>query len=118
MFQSKTQRDGNLTVIRTLIRLEDSATWHFEYTPQLNLFDYHNSGKPKAEIDIVCCIDGNLVIGEAKHDSTAFFVDKMKSLKSLVEVAKQIRPNKLVLSCYIDSNNKLHNAKQSLLHFF
>lgn len=118
MFQSKTQRDGNLTVIRTLIRLQNAATWCFDYSPQLNLFLYHNSGKPEAELDIVCTVDGELVIGEAKHNSSAFFVDKMKSLKSLVEVAKLIRPDKIVLSCYIDSNNKLNNAKQSLLHYF
>lgn len=117
MFQSKTQRDGNLTVIRTLIRIQKASAWCFDYTPQLNLFLYENTGKPDAELDIVCTADGKIIIGEAKHDSSAFFIDKMKSLKSLVEVAKLIRPDKIVLSCYVDTNNKLNNAKQSVSYF-
>jgi len=121
IFQSKTQRDGNLTVIRTLIRLKDRANFAFEYTPQLNLFAHSSAtvNKPLAELDICCMIDGKLVIGEAKHESNAFFWDGSKSLKSLEKVAREIRPDKIVLSCYVDTNGtKLDNAKKSLIHYF
>lgn len=118
IFQSKTQRDGNLTVIRTLISLHSRARNSFDYTPQLNLYNDYHSNKPYSEIDIVCIADGDLIIGEAKHNSTGFFEDKMKSLHSLVEISKAIRPDKVVLTCYEDSNDKLAKAKQGLIHLF
>jgi len=90
----------------------------FAYSPQINLYDNHHSNKPCAEIDTVCLSDGQLIIGEAKHNSAAFSVDSNKSLKSLVEVAKVIRPDKIILSCYEDSNGKLEKAKKGLLHIF
>jgi len=66
IFQSKTQRDGNLTVIRTLISLGSKRSYYsFNYNSQLNLYDNHHSKKPANEIDIVSLVDGKLVIGEA-----------------------------------------------------
>jgi hypothetical protein len=118
IFQSKKQRDGNLTVIRTLINLHEKARNSFDYTPQLNLYIDDHSNKPFSDLDIVCVADGSLILGEAKHNSSGFFVDKMKSLHSLVAISKAIRPDKIVLTCYEDSNGKLEKAKQSLIHLF
>jgi hypothetical protein len=118
IFQSKTSRDGNLTVIRTLVSMYSKSRQSFEYSPQINLFDNHHSNKPCSEIDIVCLSDGQFIIGEAKHNSTAFSADSNKSLKSLVEIAKAIYPDKIILSCYEDQNGKLEKAKKGLLHIF
>ena len=118
IFQSKISRDGNLTVIRTLASVEDSSRQSFEYCPQINLYDNLESRKPCSEIDIICLSDGKLIIGEAKHNSSAFFENNNKALKSLVDLAKEIYPDKLVLSCYEDHKGKLDKAKNGLQHIF
>jgi predicted transposase YbfD/YdcC len=119
IFQSKTQRDGNLTVIRTLISLNLRRGYHsFEYSPQINLYDDHHSKKPANEIDIVALVDGKLVVGEAKHDSKEFSSNSHKSLNSLIEVCDAIFPDKVILSCYKDEHSRLDNAKKYLEHHF
>jgi hypothetical protein len=118
IYQTKTNRDGNLTVIRTLVSLKKRSNQSFQYSPQVNLYDNHHSNKPCSEIDIICLSDGKLIIGEAKHNSAAFSIESNKSLKSLVEVAKAIYPDKIILSCYENSNTKLEKAKQGLIHIF
>lgn len=118
IFQSKNARDGNLTVIRTLVSIHRNSHQSFQYSPQINLYDNHHTNDPCAEIDIVCLSDGQLIIGEAKHDSKAFSAHKNKALHSLVEVAKAIRPDKIILSCYEDPNGKLEKAKKGLVYIF
>jgi hypothetical protein len=119
--------DGNLTVIRTLVSMYRKSLYSFDYSPQINLFSNH-SNKPCTDIDIVCLTDGELIIGEAKHTSAAFSADNNKSLKSLAEIAKAIRPDKIILSCYDNpkgrlskgklDDGKLEKAKQGLIHIF
>ena len=118
IFQSKNDRNGNLTVIRTLAALHDRSSSSFEFSPQLNLYDQTFSNKPAAEVDIICISDGQLIIGEAKHNSSLFASDSNKSLKSIVELAKIIRPDKIILSCYEDKGGKLEYAKSRLVGFF
>lgn len=118
IFQSKTHRDGNLTVIRTLASIYNRSRHSFGYSPQLNIFTDIHSGKPSNELDIVCSSDGKFIIGEAKHNSKGFFEERMKSLKSLVEISKIIYPDKIILACYDDEHEKLDKAKQGLLHLF
>ena len=118
IFQSKTSRDGNLTVIRTLASIQDSSRLSFEYSPQLNLYDNLKTRRPCSEMDIVCLSDGKFIIGEAKHNSLAFSENNNKALKSLVELAKEIYPDKIVLSCYEDHKGKLEKAKKGLQHIF
>lgn len=117
IFQSSGARDGNLTVIRTLVSMQRRSLNSFSYNPQLNLYDNQHTNKPCAEIDIICLADGQLVIGEAKHSSPAFFDKNSKgsnSLDSLVEVSKAILPDKIILTCYKDHNTKLEKAKKYL----
>jgi hypothetical protein len=118
IYQSKENRDGNLTVIRTLVSMNRRSNQSFAYSPQINLYDDHYSNKPCAEIDVVCLSNGELIIGEAKHNSSAFSAESNKSLKSLVEIAKAIRPDVVLLSCYEDPNGKLEKAKKGLMHIF
>lgn len=118
IYQSKTSRDGNLTVIRTLVSIQNKSRQAFEFSPQVNLYNNLTTKKPYSEVDVVCLSDGELIIGEAKHNSSAFFEDSNRSLKSLVELAKEIYPDKIILSCYEDHNGKLEKAKKGLLHIF
>ncbi|WP_439185799.1 hypothetical protein [Carboxylicivirga taeanensis] len=115
IFQSKTSRDGNLTVIRTLASIQSNSRLSFEYSPQINLYSSLKSRKPCSEIDIVCLSDGKLIIGEAKHKSTGFFEKNSKgenSLDTLVELAQIIKPDTIILSCYEDIHTKLEKAKK------
>jgi hypothetical protein len=118
-YSSSTQPDGNLTVIKTLTRLCDAGrATSFEFSPQLNLFDDYDAEKPAAEIDILVLVNGHFIIGEAKHNSSAFSQDKHKSLNSLIDVAKAIRPDKVILTCMVDHHDKLQRAKEYLAHHF
>jgi len=117
IFQSPKSRDGNLTVIRTLALICDQSRRSFEYAPQINLFDNMDTNKPCSDVDIICISDGKLIIGEAKHNSNEFSANSNKSLISLTELAKNIRPDIVVLSCYEDTKGKLEKAKQALLHY-
>ncbi len=117
IFHASSLRDGNLTVVRTLVSMYKISHQSFYYSPQLNLYDSYHSNKPCAEIDIICLSEGKLIIGEAKHTSPGFFEKNSKgenSLDNLIEVAKAIRPDKIILSCYEDHNNKLEKAKKYL----
>lgn len=118
IYQTTTHRDGNLTVIRTLSHISTNSLKSFDFSPQINIYDNPHSNKPCSELDIVCVSDGKLIIGEAKHDSSSFKAEKNKSLISLVEIAKILRPDKIILSCYEDHSNRLENAKKSLEHIF
>jgi hypothetical protein len=116
IFQSRTQRDGNLTVIQTLARLSERSHGAFQYSPQLNLYSDPRQRKVDADIDIVALPDGELVIGEAKYSSAEFSADKYKCLKSLIAIAEAIRPDRVILSCSVDQYDKLHRAEQFLRH--
>jgi len=118
IFQSKTSRDGNLTVIRTLVNIQNKSRLAFEYSPQVNLYDNFSSKKPCSEVDVACLSDGQFIIGEAKHNSSAFTADRNKSLRSLVELAKEVHPDKIILSCYEDHYGKLEKARKGILHEF
>jgi hypothetical protein len=117
IYQPNGSRDGNLTVIRTLVSMHSKSRQSFYYSPQLNLYDNPHSNHPCAEIDVVCLSKGHLIIGEAKHKSPGFFEKNSNgenSLDTLVEVAMAIRPDKITLSCYEDLNTKLDKAKKYL----
>jgi hypothetical protein len=118
IYQTKKDRDGNLTVIRTLSYLCNQSRISFEFNPQINLYNNLQSNKPESEIDIVCISDGEFVIGEAKHSSLLFSQEKYKSLNSLVDIARNIHPDKIILSCYEDHNNRLERAKKYIMHLF
>lgn len=118
IYQSSGLRDGNLTVIRTLVSMRMRSHQSFYYSPQLNFYNNYHKNDPCAELDIACLSEGQFLIGEAKYDSKAFLADSNKTLRSLAEVAKAIRPDKIILSCCEDSHSRLEKAKKSLIHIF
>ena len=121
IYRSKTERDGNLTVIRTLTSIAAQSRRSFQFSPQVNLFRSFIDRKPYTDIDLFCISDGKLIIGEAKHTSAAFFAknsDNLNSLQVLSEIAKIIRPDKILISCYEDAGNRLDNARRTLEGLF
>ncbi len=108
---------GNYTVLKTLIYLKNVSRVSFQYSPQLNIYDSYLANKPLTDIDIICESDGQLIIGEAKHDSKMLLDEKdKKSLNALLELAQVARPTKLIIACTIDSNAKLDRSKKYLEH--
>ena len=118
MFHPDGSRAGNLTVIKTIVSMYNGSGRSFFYSPQVNVYDDYHSNRPCCELDILCIADGKLVIGEAKHNSRGFFEKGGASLDSLVEISRIIRPDKVILTCYEDPNDKLSKAKQGLIHRF
>ncbi len=117
IFHSKNLRDGNLTVIRTLISLKNQSRIDFCYLPQIDILKNYRNSKPYTDLDIVCIVDGKLFIGEAKHTSTAFFEknsEKLTCLDTLAAIALEIFPDTIVLSCYENQYNKLEKAQENL----
>jgi hypothetical protein len=113
----KFKPDGNITVLKSIIRLNNSGRMSFEYSPQLNIYtDFQEGTKPITDIDIVGLPDGRLVFGEAKHSSGAFSEDGNKPLNNLIDTAKTILPDKIIISCTEDAHGRLENKKQYLIH--
>lgn len=98
--------DGNLTVIRTLVRLQGRSSESFEYSPQMNLYKTYSDTTPTGDLDIICLSKGQFIIGEAKTDSKAFNENGRKSLDSLVDAVKGLRPEQVVLACTVDTITK------------
>lgn len=109
--------DGNMTVIRTLLRLQARASESFEYSPQMNLHKSYNDVKPAGDLDIICLSKGRLFLGEAKHDSAAFKLEGRKSLNSLVEAVKALYPDQVVLSCTEDSTTSSQSNLNSAVEY-
>lgn len=121
IYRSKTEKDGNLTVIRTLASIAARSRRSFQFSPQINLYLSFSDRKPHTDIDIFCISDGKLIIGEAKHSSSAFFdknSDGLNSLQVMANISKIIRPDRLIISCYEDKANKLGNAHKTLEGLF
>ncbi|THD32251.1 MAG: hypothetical protein DI588_09165 [Flavobacterium johnsoniae] len=121
IYRSKTERDGNLTVIRTLASIAAKSRKSFQFSPQINLYVSFSDRKPHTDIDIFCISDGKLIIGEAKHSSSALFgknSDGLNSIQVMAKIARIIRPDKVLISCYEDSGNKLDNARKTLEGLF
>jgi hypothetical protein len=102
-----------------LFHLQPARAFINDFNTELtNLYDDWYYKKPVTDLDIVALVDGQFIIGEAKHNSNEFSADSHKSLKSLVDIANLVHPDKLLLSCYVDENNKLDKAKKFLEHHF
>ncbi|TCC92409.1 hypothetical protein EZ428_11865 [Pedobacter frigiditerrae] len=109
--------DGNLTAINTLLYLYNrSRAGNFEYLPQIDVYEDHKAGKPKTDLDVVSMVNGKLYIGECKHSSPLFFESSNKSLDNLLTLASTIKPDKIIISCTVDSHNKLDKAVKYLKH--
>lgn len=117
MFHTKDLRDGNLTVVRTLIWLKSESKIDFTYLPQVDIIKNYPNSKPYTDLDIVCIVDGKLFIGEAKHTSSAFFDKNSQNetcLDTLAAIAQEILPDTIVLSCYVNQSKRLENAQKTL----
>jgi len=108
--------DGNMTAIRTLLHLWNKAVNSFQYLPQIDIYDCTGSHKPMTDLDVVAISAGTFYIGECKHSSDLFFDSGNKSLLNLIEIAATTKPDKIILACSVDTNNKLDKAAKFIRH--
>ena len=113
----KIQPDGNLTVLRTLYVIKNYSRVSFDYSPQVNIFNGNNPIELVGDIDIAVLSDGKFIIGEAKHSSILFRKENKKSLHSLINLAKTLHPDKVILSCIEDNpSGRLEKDKDFVVH--
>jgi len=110
--------DGNMTVIRTLVRLNGRVSESFDYSPQMNLYKNYHDPEPHGDLDIICTLNGQLVLGEAKHDSKAFNEQGRKSLNTLADAVKVLRPDQVVLACTTDTATSSKSNLQNAVDYF
>lgn len=87
-----------LTVISALDALQDTAQTSFLFHPQTNLYrDYpENQGdRIDREVDLVCMLDGQLVIGEAKANVNLI---RPSDIADMATAAKEVGADVIVLA--------------------
>ena len=112
--KGKIHPDGNFAVFMTLYYLKGRSRSSFEYSSQLDIYSGTWPGTITGDLDILVQSDGKLIIGEVKHDSALFKNSSYKSIKSLADLAIKILPDEVVISCFVNKNEKLENAKKYL----
>jgi hypothetical protein len=108
--------DGNMTAIRTLLYIWNQAVNSFQFLPQIDILDCSGDPKPMTDLDIVAMSAGYFYIGECKHSSDLFYADGKKCLHNLIKIAETAKPDKIILACTEDVNNKLHNSAEFIRH--
>jgi hypothetical protein len=104
------QPDGNITVTRTLLSLQQKSSGNFQFLPPTDIFQNYHDPKPFTDIDIICLQNGKLIIGESKFNSEGFFSDSRKSLDNLLKIGESLKPNIIMVSCTVDAYDKLKKA--------
>jgi hypothetical protein len=89
---------GALSVLHALVSLATQASSFF-YSPSLELFRGGNR-RPWREIDLVCVVDGEFVVGEVKEGDFS-----KKDFEKLAEVAEVIRPDRAAMFIKLDRLN-------------
>lgn len=78
---------GTVPVILALRQLESWARTSFLYSPSLNLYDKTRKA-PVAEVDLVCLVDGEFVIGEVKQSVRRFGTSDFTRIAAVAELIK------------------------------
>ena len=86
-----------MSVLHALTVLLARARTFFTFSPSLDLYR-GNSADVWHEVDIVCVIDGELVVGEVKDGPVG-----RKAFDDLSEVAEAIRPQRAIIFLPLNS---------------
>jgi hypothetical protein len=95
---------GLVPVVLTLGWLEDQARESFLFSPPTKFHANRETNEALAELDIICIVDGELVIGEVKAKAEQFGRDEEHALE---EAARRIRPERVVISAVRGNLEKL-----------
>ena len=102
---------GLLALVWCLIRLERRARETFWFLGPRELFINHPDHDRRSadhEADLVCIIDGKVFLCEVKNSGRDIGVS------SLVDVAKRIRPDRVVLAVFDSETNRLRSKADEL----
>ncbi len=102
---------GLIPVILTLHRLRSLARISFLYMPGLAFYGHDDDVRPAAEVDIVCVMDAQLVVGEVKTSTDEFTCAELKKLATL---AQALRADVAVIGAYLDRNDQMRAKKAEL----
>lgn len=104
---------GLLALVWCLIRLERRARETFWFLGPRDLFiHYPDRGGtgPDSEVDLVCIVDGKVLLCEVKNS------DREIKIGPLVEVAKRMRPDRVVLAVFDLETSRLKSKADKLAH--
>lgn len=102
---STAYRNDIVPVALALNQLLRTASQSFMFTPSRELYLNNNDKNPFTDLDIICIVDGEFIIGEVKKSQSNF---KSGDFEKLVHIAKILKPDKVVLSALdITSENKV-----------
>ena len=97
--------------VLTLRLLQDRAKSSFFYVPELEIRTDATSPKPDYELDVICCVDGKIIIGECKRRNKAVTKADLNKYKNVADV---IRADKVVFSTIDNAwgNATIQNATE------
>jgi hypothetical protein len=105
---------GTLPVILALGALQDEARSSFVFSPQLELFlkrPQSRSTPSDRELDILCVVDGKIVLGEVKTSVTQ--IDRAE-IDALVAVATDLKPDIIILAALEGDELKLTKKQEEV----
>jgi hypothetical protein len=73
----------------------------FIYVPSINVFAQEDRNTPFSEVDMICVVDGKLVLGECKTTGSLSREDR-KQLARYQDLASKLKPDVLVFSTLAD----------------
>ncbi len=107
-FATCLREHDTLTVAWALCALRQESRASFIFAPQTDLFREYpeiQKGKRDRELDVVCIVDGKLVIGEAKAQVSKI---KRSDIEDLAEVAKELNADVAILMAMSGSAQKMN----------
>lgn len=100
---------GTVPVLLVVAQIMQDARSSFLFMPSIELFKKYprtegEKPKPDAEVDFLCIKDGEFVIGEVKQSIDGF---ELKDFDRMLNLARLIRPNKILFSAMCQAPNKV-----------
>jgi hypothetical protein len=101
------QFDGNYVVLKTLLHLKndsENSGNSFIWAPCLDFKGKEGENSLVSDLDIVVIQNGNLIIGEAKSNSSDF---NSKVKKNIIWAGNNLMPDRIILSCQTGNLGKV-----------
>jgi len=115
LIQSGIAKYNLVPVVVTFAKLFQRARHFFAFYPSMDVFAPKKS-TPFTDVDLICIVDGKLILGECKLHSDDF---KQKDYEKMEIVAKALRPSELVFAALhgtetVNIKNKLKELEDKL----
>ncbi len=109
LVQAGIAKHGLVPVVRALSNLSQRARHFFAFYPSLDVFS--PGGKAAfTDIDLLCVVDGRLILGECKESSSGF---KPKDFDNMLKVAKALRPAEVFFCAFSGTQTQAIKTKMT-----